>query len=840
MNTMNMPYSSPQAKRQNRIRVLFSRRALVGFLSAVLCAGILTASPSEDAAPSSPILHSLSPEERQWLTDHPEITVAQDPNWPPVEFIDASGEPSGMSMDYLQLIESRLGVKFTPVKNLSWQEAYSRLKSRQIDMTMSVTVTEERKKFWAFTKPYMHMPIVIASNPDVTFISGLHELAGKRVAVVDGYAINDWIPADYPDIQLLRVKTALEGLKQLEEGKVFAYIDNQLVIGYLLAKHEELDIKIAGETRYANFQCIAVRKDWPILATILDKALNSIGEEERQTIYRKWLPMQYDRGFDYSLLWQVLIGVSLVFGLLLWWNRKLSLEIRNRKQAEHTLRESESKFRDLFHKHGAVKLLIDPQSGDIIDANEAAVRFYGWPAEKMKQMNIEEINTLPQEQIQKVLDAARQNNRVHFDFHHKTADGSVRDVEVFSSGIQIKGKTVLYSIIHDISEKRLLEEHLRQAERMDSVGRLAGGIAHDFNNMLNVIQGYTEMALQHNPENNKLQEYLQEILKATRRSTSITRQLLAFARRQTHHPVEINLNDTISGALEMLKRLIGEDIELTWLPGPETHTVMMDPVQIDQILANLCINARDAIQGVGKITIKTDNMIIDESFCSQNPGMTEGSYAVLSVRDSGCGMSEETRSHLFEPFFTTKDLGKGTGLGLATIYGIVKQNAGHILVSSEPGCGTTFTLFFPISQGAAEPMIRTSQMKTRPGQGETILLVEDETALLELCQQMLVNLGYSVIASSKPSDALRMARDASQPITLLITDLVMPEMNGRVLADELLKHYPELKILFMSGYTANIISNRGGLSQTGEHFLPKPFSQEDLAQKISQALHTDA
>lgn len=301
---------------------------------------------------------TLTETERQWLRDHPVIRVAQDPGWPPVEFRDEQGEPSGMAGEYLIIIERRLGVKFRQVKNLTWQQAYDKLKRWEIDMTTSVAETPERSEFWAFTKPYMTIPIVIAAHQNVTYLSSMKELAGRKVAVVDGYAVNEWIPRDYPNIELVRVKTVQDGLRLLQRDEVFAYIDNLLVIGYYQARMKATNIKIAGETPYVNAQSMAVRKDWAILAGILQKALDSISESEKNDIYRKWLPLRYEHGFDYSLLWKALgIFTAVVLALLLR-NIYLAREISRRKKAEAELRSSEERLtRSLAEKEALLREL---------------------------------------------------------------------------------------------------------------------------------------------------------------------------------------------------------------------------------------------------------------------------------------------------------------------------------------------------------------------------------------------------------------------------------------------------------------------------------------------------
>ncbi|MFZ5766348.1 MAG: ATP-binding protein, partial [Thermodesulfobacteriota bacterium] len=400
---------------------------------------------------------------------------------------------------------------------------------------------------------------------------------------------------------------------------------------------------------------------------------------------------------------------------------------------------------------------------------------------------------------------------------------------------QAEDDFVIEGFTTDITAQRKLEEQFRQAQKMESVGRLAGGVAHDYNNMLSVILGYTELALDRVSPADPLHADLQEVYKAATRSTEVTRQLLAFARKQAIAPRILDLNETVAGMLKMLRRLIGEDIDLAWRPGEGLCPVRMDPSQIDQILVNLCVNARDAIAGVGRITIETGRTAIDQAYCDDHEGFTPGDFVVLAVSDDGCGMSREARERLFEPFFTTKEVGKGTGLGLATVYGIVKQNRGCVNVYSEPGKGTIFRIYLPCH---GETVAVSDQLSPAPlsgGQGETILVVEDETAILTMSTTMLQRLGYAVLPAGSIDEAIRLAREHEGKIHLLITDVIMPDMNGRDLADRLHDLYPDMKILFMSGYTANVIAHHGVLD-ADVCFIQKPFSIKELAAKVREAL----
>ncbi|MCA1795561.1 MAG: response regulator, partial [Desulfobacteraceae bacterium] len=389
--------------------------------------------------------------------------------------------------------------------------------------------------------------------------------------------------------------------------------------------------------------------------------------------------------------------------------------------------------------------------------------------------------------------------------------------------------------VRNVTELKKTEESLRQAQKMESVGRLAGGVAHDFNNMLGVILGHTELALMQADENHDLYSDLKEIQKAAERSADITKQLLAFARKQTISPRQLDLNDTVESMLNMLHRLIGEDIDLVWQPSAHQWPVKIDPTQIDQILANLCVNARDAISGVGKLTIETGRKTFDEEYCNEHAGFIPGDFVLLAVSDNGCGMDKETLDNLFEPFFTTKEVGKGTGLGLATIYGIVKQNNGFINVYSEPGQGSSFKIYLPRLVDNEETDKAVPEKKAAIGGTETILLVEDELTILRMTRMMLERKGYSVLPAATPAEAIDLAKTYADKIHLLMTDVVMPEMNGRDLAGQITALYPDIKLLFMSGYTSNVIAHQGVLDD-GVAFIQKPFSMADMTAKVREVV----
>jgi nitrogen-specific signal transduction histidine kinase/CheY-like chemotaxis protein len=383
------------------------------------------------------------------------------------------------------------------------------------------------------------------------------------------------------------------------------------------------------------------------------------------------------------------------------------------------------------------------------------------------------------------------------------------------------------------------EEQLRGAQRMEAIGRLAGGIAHDFNNLLTVIINHAAFATDSVSGGDPVQTDLTEIRKAADRAAALTRQLLAFSRKQLLQPKVLDLSKIVGGMEGMLRRLLGEDIALSVILAMDLGKVMADPGQVEQVVMNLAVNARDAMPDGGKLTIETANIEIDEASARQHAGAKSGPHVVLSVTDTGCGMDEKTRARLFEPFFTTKATGKGTGLGLATVYGIVKQSGGTIWVNSEPGKGTTFKVYLPRELRASETAARVPQILSRSAGAETILVVEDEAGIRNVARRMLSDAGYTVLTAASGDEALLVCERHQGTVRLVLTDVVMPGMYGKELADRLASLYPHMQVLYMSGYTDDSIGQRGVLDP-GTHFIGKPFNAAELTHMVHQVLDQEA
>jgi PAS domain S-box-containing protein len=510
-------------------------------------------------------------------------------------------------------------------------------------------------------------------------------------------------------------------------------------------------------------------------------------------------------------------------------------DITDRKRAEEDLRHSAEKYRDLF-EYASYGVFRSTPDGQFLDVNPALVEMLGYESKAdLLKVNLgADVYLSPQPRAEILKRPPTEGRRVaETEFRRK--DGRVLKVRL--SGREVRnheGELQCYEVIaEDVTQQRNLEEQLRQVQKMEAVGQLSGGIAHDFNNLLNVIMGYTQLALEQTPQDDRRHRQLEQVLAASERATALTRQLLAFSRKQVLEPRLITLDSAIDEAEKMLRRLIGEDIRLILRHSKCRDAVRVDPGQMLQVIINLAVNARDAMLGGGTLSIETSVTEFDEFYCRSHSELTPGRYVMLAVSDTGCGMDPHIKSRIFEPFFTTKPKGKGTGLGLSTVYGIVKQSGGHIAVYSELGKGTSFKIYFPSVQSMAASASPVTRVETYRGGSETVLVVEDDTALREFAYEQLTSLGYRVLSAGHGEEALTIAQ--AESIDLLLTDVVMPGMNGRQLAERIALLQPPVQVLYVSGYTENAITHDGVLDP-GIAFLGKPYKAADLARRVRELL----
>jgi two-component system, cell cycle sensor histidine kinase and response regulator CckA len=500
-------------------------------------------------------------------------------------------------------------------------------------------------------------------------------------------------------------------------------------------------------------------------------------------------------------------------------------DISGRKEAEEGLRASEAQYRALFEQSPVPKFLYDHETLQFLVVNDAAVARYGYSRDEFLRMSLRDIR--PPGDVSDTQVGSR----------HTKKDGTVMEVDVTVHEFMLGARPCDLAVAHDVTERNRMETQIRQAQKMEAIGNLAGGVAHDFNNILSVILSYSQMLAADLKPGDPMGDDLQEISVAAERAADLTRQLLAFSRQQILQPRVLDLNGVVGGMAKMLRRLVGEDVEMSVASGTGLGTVNADPGQVEQVLMNLVVNARDAMPKGGKLTIETANVHLDAGYSTSHTDVLPGDYVMLAVTDNGSGMDARTRERIFEPFFTTKGQGQGTGLGLATVFGIVRQSGGYIWVYSEPGEGTTLKVYFPQADPACTPAEESPLERQARRGSETILLVEDEESVRHLASTILERYGYHVLEAQSGGDALLICEQHKATIHLLITDVVMHRMSGRQLAERLAALRPEMKVLYMSGYTDDSIV-RHGILDSDVAFLQKPITPEALTRKVREVLES--
>jgi two-component system cell cycle sensor histidine kinase/response regulator CckA len=504
--------------------------------------------------------------------------------------------------------------------------------------------------------------------------------------------------------------------------------------------------------------------------------------------------------------------------------------------AKQLLKQNDKKFRLLFEEHPQPMWISDAENQRILEVNAAAANLYEYSPSELRTMQVSDL-LFSDEPQRPHRDPENSSVSVPVTVMHRTKTGRSIQVELARHPIQYGGQQATLAVLMDITGRIQLEDQLRQAQKMEAVGMLAGGVAHDFNNLLTIITGYSQLILNSLSEEDQNRHSVEQIMKAGERAAALTKQLLAFSRRQVLQPRVLDLNRLVTSLGAMLQRLIGEDVDLRLMLRPDLGRVSADPGQMEQVLMNLVVNARDAMPKGGILTVETANIELDERYAGSHLAVKPGRYIMLAVSDNGFGMDDATKARLFEPFFTTKGSGKGTGLGLSTVFGIVKQSGGSVEVYSEMGAGTSVKVYLPrIDQAVALEAVTAAK---KPARGsETILLVEDDEMVRTLVRETLVREGYRILDTSDPTEARRLADHHKGPIQLLITDVVMPKVNGRDLAESLVRRRRDMKVLYMSGYTDNAVLNSGILHKDVA-FLQKPFTPATLTEKVRDVLEGD-
>ncbi len=800
-------------------------------LAACAAAGILPRS----AFSSSPSNPSSSPKA---------IKVVMDDNYPPYVFRDGSGRLQGILVDQWRLWEGKTGIR-ADVHAMDWGKALRRMEAGEFDVIDTIFRNESRERVYDFSKPYATLEVPVFFHKNISGITDASSLKGFPVAVKNGDAAVDYLSRRGVD-RLVGYDSYEEIIRAAREHKIGVFVVDKPPAMYFLYKmgiHDQF--QVSEPLYFGRFHRAVLKGSRPLLAAVED-GFARISPEELKEIDRKWLGSATSPRVSLLHVTGAILACLVAILLLAAWNRTLRKSVE-RKTAElkkemtltseqaGKLRASEENYRLLVENAGDGIVII--HDGRVLFVNPGATRIVGVRQEDVVGTSfLEVIHPEDRERIQGYHVRRMRGEEVpsRYEFRAVTASGETIWVQATVVPTVWEGMDVALSFLRDITQQKKLEEELIQSRKMEAIGRLAGGVAHDFNNLLSVIIGYSHLLLSRPGSGAPFSKEIDEIRRAADRAADLTRQLLAFSRKQLLQPRVVSLNDIVTGMTNSLRRLVREDIELTSCLEGGLPPVLVDPVQVEQVILNLAVNARDAMPHGGKLIIGTKAVDLPESFAREHPHLVPGGYVELYVSDTGIGMEKGIIPKIFEPFFTTKEQGKGTGLGLASVEGIVSQSRGHVSVESEPGRGTTFRILLPeVEQAPREA--RKSVPEYAPGARETILIVEDEPAVRSLVRQVLDSDGFAVLTACDGAEGLRVSREYRGRIRLVVTDVVMPGIDGPALAEEIRRDRPGIKVLFMTGYSADAIG-RDGILKEGAELIEKPFTPSDFAGKVRKVL----
>jgi two-component system cell cycle sensor histidine kinase/response regulator CckA len=640
----------------------------------------------------------LTDAERAFVAAHPTVRLMVDPHYEPADFVDATGTHSGMAADLLTLLAERTGLTFVPVPLDADRRKELDPVKRGVDGVALSAMTKRRSEFYLSTEPVLEFPAYILTRRSVDRFLTPIDLVGQKVGVVDGYATEEYLRTNYPRLALTTYPTTDAGLRAVSYGEIDAFISTIPVSTYWLEQHGYTNLKIAGETGYIYRLGVTSRKDWPELNAILEKGVASITPEERDDIRRKWLNAPYEpffrsRRFWVPVLWLTFALLAAVFGVLVW-NRVLRQAVADRTRQ---LAASESLYRATLENVSDGVLLVRAD-GSVAFANRGAERVFGTPAAAVLAGTVRDL--LGADLAGKV--AAEPDGVYDAEVSRPDPAGGRRVLLATVTPVAIRDAVRLY-VCHDVTDRHRLERELRQRKTLESVGLLASGVAHDFNNLLQVIGGFAQMAGSDKATAETRKGYLGRVTEATDRATSLTRQLLAIARRKPTDKTAFDVGPVTAGLVTLAGGLVGRGVEIRSTPAPQPLTVVGDPSQLEQVLLNLLVNARDAMPKGGTATVTWAACDVSETLASAHPGVRPGRFARLRVSDTGTGIPAAVRSRIFEPFFTTKAEGKGTGLGLAVVFGVAQEAGGFVDVQSEEGVGTTCEVYWPLAGDTLPP-----------------------------------------------------------------------------------------------------------------------------------------
>ncbi|MDF7809055.1 transporter substrate-binding domain-containing protein [Pontiellaceae bacterium B12219] len=777
----------------------------------------------------------LSDAERNWLANHLTLRVGISPDHKPIEWENAEGELLGLNTEYFNLLEKNLGMTFEYVRAGTPEEGLKLLEQRNVDIVAGAITQKNVPDYLLYTPPYFTQNIKVYVHKNTGYIRNLSDLNGKKLGITRTLGLADSIRKDFPLIEVMEFDHTEEGVRALNANQIDALAGDRLLTGQSLIDLNLKTIKIGGQTPYTASLSMATRSDWPMLSTIITKALAQIEPHQKSEIFSNWAPRPPENA-DYTFLWKAGLPILALLLIVLTWNRQLKREVKRRTlalEAEQMLLKKAETIASLGHWK--------------LDLKTEQTRF---SEEIYNILGLNPAKTTPTKELFKELahpdDEAlvRQISRqaieeripVAEDFRLLLHDNTVKHVHLQCQHIRNEnGEPVhLIGILQDVTERIQMEESLHQSEKLQAVGRLAGGIAHDFNNMLGGISGATEllgMRIQDDPE---ALEYHDMVLKTTKRAAKLTRNLLSFSRKQPLAARVIDIHQLILESVNLLKSSIDKRTRIELQLDAKSSSVIGDASLLQNAILNIGINCAHAMPSGGIIRIKTElNQLEHAEFQCGKFDIAPGTFLKITISDTGCGMSHQTQSRVFEPFFTTKDLGKGTGLGLATVFGTVQQHQGAIDFTSVIDSGTSFHIYLPLTNEQTDGTNTTVNIYMGK---DTLLLVDDDPTVLKTTKEILTKLGYEVLCAENGADALQAYREKHELIKLVILDVVMPVMNGKDCFQALRQINPDIRILISTGFSTEI-DVEDMLSAGRCDLLHKPYLTPTLSQAVHDALH---